>query len=89
MNITKEELIERLPHTRDFWFVGDVAQAMEVHKRTIQRVAKNHNLGRKIRHGPRGTYVFQDHDLQPLCEFVYGEVGNPVNIAKYRARMGV
>jgi hypothetical protein len=84
MTLTYLELYERLPPDRDFWFAPDIAKALGVTVRTVQRTSKRIGIGRKLRHGPKGTYVFQPHDLQKLVDFIYGEVGNPVNIAKSR-----
>ena len=86
MQITKDELLERLPPKRDFWFTHEVASVFGVNPRSIQRVAKNHSLGIKVRRGPHGAYVFQLRDLEGLCTFVHGEVGNPINIAISRSR---
>jgi hypothetical protein len=87
MKLSKQEIIDKLPRNRDFWFAGDLAEAIGVTKRTIQRTAKRFNVGRKVRHGPAGTYVFQWHDLDALLNNMHGEVGNPVNIAIHRERI--
>lgn len=84
MKLSPTELFEKLPPKRDFWFVEDIAIALGVSCRTIQRTSKRFLIGRKVRHGPKGTYIFRECDLDPLCKYVKGEVGNPVNIAKSR-----
>lgn len=76
MRLTKEQLLERLPK-KDFWLAQEIADAFEVTRRTIQYAASRHKIGNKVRHGPRGTYVFQEDDLDRLCNHIYGEVGNP------------
>lgn len=86
MNLTREELVTKLPNNKDFWFATELAEALGVTKRTVQRTAKRCNIGRKVRHGPYGTYIFQYCDLTAICTYIYGEVGNPVNIAINRRR---
>jgi len=81
-----EEILELLPKEKDFWLTKEVAEAFGVSQRAIQYAAKREKIGTKVRSGPHGTYVFQLEDLQRLCEAVYGEVGNPINISKARAR---
>jgi hypothetical protein len=83
--MSKTELLEKLP-AREYWFTKELAEAYGISTRAIQYAAKRNNIGRKVRQGPKGTYVFQDEDLDRLVLVVHGEVGNPVNIAMYRAR---
>jgi DNA-binding transcriptional MerR regulator len=84
--MTKNELLERLPR-KEFWFTREIAEAYGISTRAIQYAAKRNGIGRKVRQGPKGTYVFQDEDLDRLVLKVHGEVGNPVNIAMCRARL--
>lgn len=84
--MTKQELKEKLP-AREFWFIKEIAEAYGISTRAVQYAAKRNNIGRKVRQGPKGTYVFQDHDLDKLVLKIHGEVGNPVNIALKRQRL--
>lgn len=83
--MTKTELLSKLPQ-RDYWFVSDIANAMGLAKRTIQYCAKRKKIGKKVRQGPSGLYIFTPEDLEALCANIHGEVGNPVNMAIYRER---
>jgi hypothetical protein len=86
MNYNPEEILDFLPKERDFWFVKEIAAAFSVSPRAVQYAAKRNKLGTKVRQGPNGTYVFQEEDLLPLCQSIYGEVGNPINIAKSKEK---
>jgi hypothetical protein len=79
--LSVDELVKKLP-AKDFWFTSEIASAFEVDRRTIQYAASRKGIGMKVRQGPRGTYVFQPHDLESLCEHIHAEVGNPNMIAK-------
>jgi hypothetical protein len=83
--LSSEELISRLPN-KEFWFTSEIATAFEVDRRTIQYAAARKGIGMKVRQGPRGTYVFQPHDLEKLCEHIHAEVGNPNMIAKRKIK---
>jgi hypothetical protein len=84
--MTKTELLAKLP-AREFWFIKEIAEAYGLTTRAIQRSAKRNNIGRKVRQGPRGTYVFEDTDLDKLVLVIRGEVGNPNHIALRRQRL--
>jgi hypothetical protein len=84
--MTKQELLAKLP-SREFWFVREIAEAYGITSRAIQYAAKRNDIGRKVRQGPKGTYVFLDEDLDKLVKFVHGEVGNPVGRAMKRERL--
>ena len=84
MVLTKLELIEKLPLERNFWFAKEIAECFGVTTRTIQRAAVKYEIGKKLRHGPRGIFVFQPQDLQALCNHIHGVAGNPINMAKSR-----
>jgi transcriptional antiterminator len=86
MKYAPEQILELLPKERDFWFVKEIAEAFNVSTRAVQYAAKKNKLGTKVRQGPNGTYVFQEEDLEALCESIYGEVGNPINLAKSREK---
>ena len=85
MLMTKYELLKKLPY-RDYWFVSDLAEAFGLSKRTIQYCAKRKKIGKKVRQGPNGLYIFTLDDLDRLCENIHGEVGNPINKQIYRER---
>ncbi len=84
--MTKAELLAKLP-AREFWFTREIAEAYGITARAIQYAAKRNDIGRKVRQGPKGTYVFQDADLDRLVTCVHGEVGNPVGRALKRERL--
>lgn len=84
--MTKTELLIKLPK-REFWFAREIAEAYGISSRAIQYAAKRNSIGRKVRQGPRGTYVFEDKDLERLSEVIRGEVGNPNYIAIKRQRL--
>jgi len=76
MITTPEQLKLDLP-PRDFWFSKEIAGVLGVDVRTIQYCAKRKGVGKKVKNGPRGTYIFLEHDLPKICEYVKGVVGNP------------
>jgi hypothetical protein len=83
---TKQELLESLP-VREFWFAVEVAKAFGVTRRTIQYAASRKNIGRLVRQGPRGTYVFLDSDLDKLILHIHGTVGNPQHKARKQEKL--
>lgn len=85
MNLTAGQLKEKLP-VREFWFSKEIADALGVSSRTVQYAAKRKAIGRKVRQGPRGTYVFIGDDLEMLLQHIHGEVGNPIKIANSRLK---
>ncbi len=84
--MSKTELLIKLPK-REFWFVREIAEAYGISTRAIQYAMKRNNIGRKVRQGPRGTYILEDHDLDRLVSVVHGEVGNPNYRAIKRQRL--
>lgn len=86
MVITKEQLLDKLP-IREYWLSKEIASAFEVTIRTVQYAAKRHDIGMKVRQGPKGTYVFTKDDLDKLLTHIHGEVGNPVSIKMSRERL--
>jgi len=76
MALTKDQLLEKLP-ARDYWLTTEIAAAFGVTIRTIQYAATRKNIGTRVRQGPRGTFVFQEHDLENLCKHIHVQVGNP------------
>lgn len=85
--LTPEELYERLPPARDFWFVPELAKAFGLNPRTIQYTLKRKKIGRKVRYNSRGTYVVLKEELPLLCQHVHGVRGNPKVIKMYKERM--
>lgn len=86
MKLTPLELLAKLPSNKDHWLVGDIAKAYDITRRAVQLAAKRSGTGTKVRKGPHGTLVFQEHDLVRLCAAIHAEVGNPVNMAKCRSK---
>jgi hypothetical protein len=79
MILTKEELLHKLYITtkRDFWFVRDIADAFGLTTRAIQYCATRKGIGKRVKSGKYGTYVFQENDLDNFLIHLHGEVGNP------------
>lgn len=86
MSLTREQLLEKLP-PKEYWLAKEIAAAFDVTTRTVQYAAKRKGIGRKVRQGPKGTYVFIDEDLDKLLTHIHGEVGNPVNKMISRERL--
>ena len=84
--MTREELVPQLPKNRPYWFTAELAEIFGVTKRTIQRAAVKNKFGRKVRHGPKGTFIFQECDLDAVCFHIHGERGNPHTFAKNRSK---
>lgn len=51
----------------------EAAQQLQVTRRTIARVAKDHQIGKLV----SGIYVFTASDLKQLRKKVHGKVGKP------------
>ena len=73
------DLINLLP-LREFWFVADIAKAFGVTTRAIQYTAERKKIGRKVRCGPRGAYIFLEEDLPLLCKHVHIKPGKPKKV---------
>jgi len=71
-----EKVIKKLPR-REYFFASEVALAFGVERRTIHRISQNKGVGRKMRQGPRGTYIYELDDIQKLCYLCKGVRGNP------------
>jgi hypothetical protein len=85
--MTPEQLKAKLPDTRDFWFTRDIAEAFGVCKRAVQYCAKRKGIGRKVKQGQYGMYMFLEEHFPALCEHIHVEVGNPIHRAMYRKRI--
>lgn len=76
LQLTKDQLLKKLPQ-REFWFTRDIADALEVGGRAVQYAASTKGIGRKVRSGNYGVYIFLEEDLQKLIDNLHGRVGRP------------
>lgn len=76
LQLTKKELLKRLPE-REFWFVADISAALETCKRSVQYAASRKGIGKRVKNGKHGMYVFLEEDLDKLLEHLHGVAGRP------------
>ena len=76
LSITKKELIKKLP-PREFWFVSDIAVALECCKRSVQYANSRKGIGRRVKNGKYGMIVFLEEDLDKLLEHLQEKAGRP------------
>lgn len=68
--------LRKLPR-RPYWFTSEIAIAFGVSKRAVQNLASKHGIGKKVRQGPRGTWVYEIEDVEKLLVKCHGKRGNP------------